>query len=464
MIPEGTSSVNTDCMCTSSIEPTLKINDASVSQILPAETSTHQTSQLNQIKQTDQTVGVGRKEYQSSDTGPYIVHVQRITNTENSGTILHPIAFGNFLKTNKFQNIVPGSVKRIGRNKCVVAFTNPLAANSFLNSNLLSLNKFKAFLPTFNVTRMGLVRGVPSEWSEEEIKENITTPIGTGAVLKIRRLNYKVMVNGSPTWKPSQTVVVTFDGQALPRRIYICYNALSVETYVYPTIQCFRCCRYGHTKIQCRSAAPRCFKCAQNHLGESCVVEEDSASCVNCSGLHYATNKTCPEFQRQKNIKHTMAHSCVSYAEASKAHPAASKSYANTLSTGTPDFHNKNNYFSSQPKTSTSSSHKKTVFLKPRAPPKSAQGYDRAAHNALVRDLQPPSLANGCALPKESDMKLQQNENEQVVDVIINLIKMLLCKNISFEPYDVERLSSLLLNKNLKDGHNNSMELPISNT
>lgn len=161
-----------------------------------------------------------------------------------------------------------------------------------------------------------------------------------------------------------------------------------------------------------------------------------------------------------------MAHSCVSYEEAGKIHPATSKSYANVLTTVTShDSHtNNNSYLSSQPIPSTSSSYKKTVFLKPRAPPKSAQGYDRAAHNALLREFQPPSLANGCALSKESDMKLQQNENEQVVDVIINLIKMLLCKNTSFEPYDVERLCSLLLNKNQKDGHNNSMELPISNT
>ncbi|XP_049870298.1 von Willebrand factor D and EGF domain-containing protein-like [Pectinophora gossypiella] len=51
-------------------------------------------------------------------------------------------------------------------------------------SEKLALNRFKAFIPTFNVTRMGLVRGVPSDWSLEEVKENISTPIGCGNILK----------------------------------------------------------------------------------------------------------------------------------------------------------------------------------------------------------------------------------------------------------------------------------------
>lgn len=117
----------------------------------------------------------------------------------------------------------------------------------------------------------------------EEVTENINVPIGCGKVLRVRRLNYKVTVNGETTWKPSQTVVLTFDGQILPKRIFMYYNALSVELYRYPTIQCYNCCQFARTKIQCRSK-PRSFKCSQDHSGDTCNIEEEKivVLCWSC--------------------------------------------------------------------------------------------------------------------------------------------------------------------------------------
>ncbi|GBP61812.1 hypothetical protein EVAR_88736_1 [Eumeta japonica] len=136
------------------------------------------------------------------------------------------------------------------------------------------------------------------------------------------------MVGGSTIWKPSQTVVLTFDGQMLPQRVFLCYNALSIEVYTYPTIQCYNWCRYGHTKAQCRSR-PRCFKRTNAHISESCTVREDEVSCLHCLGRHTTTRKLCPELDRQKRIKISMAEESISYSETSKKHPAIGKSYVN---------------------------------------------------------------------------------------------------------------------------------------
>lgn len=392
---------------------------------------------------------VGRREYVSSDSSPYLVHVQKITNAPNDGTILHPITFGNFLKKNNFKNIVSGSVKRIGRNRCAVSFSTYNDANDFVNNSQLALHKFKAFIPTFNVTRMGLIRGVPSDWSLEEIQQNMTTPIGCGEIIKIRRLNYKVNVNGTSTWKPSQSIVVTFDGQVLPKRVFMCYNSLPVEIYTYPTIQCYQCCRYGHTKSLCRSA-PRCYKCGQNHTAESCQIEEDAASCIMCSGFHYATSKTCPEFNRQKQIKTSMAHSCISYAEACQVHPPVSKSYADVL-VSTPS------QFSSHPQNSPSSplghttSHKKTVFSKPRSPPKTVKGYDRAAHNALIKELQGPTPANGCAFASNKSTE-PESQHTEIIDIIMNLLNLLLQNKT--KPPNAAIINNVI-NKSTYDGYTN---------
>lgn len=392
---------------------------------------------------------VGRSRYDSTDVAPFVVHIQK----DGETSTVHPISFGHYLKKRGVKNIINGSVKRLGRSKLSLSFSTFSDANAFLNDPDLTLKQFKAFIPTFNVTRMGVVKGVPVEWSAEEIQSNISVPIGCGKVLKARRFNYKV--HGPPVeWKPSQTVVLTFDGQVLPKRVFLCYNSLPVELYSFPTIQCFNCCRFGHTKAKCNSK-PRCYKCGQDHSGDSCNIESDVASCLHCDGQHFATSRSCPEFERQTSVKVYMAQNCVSYAEAIKLHPPVSKPFRDVLSSApSPNF-------SSQPQpTATTSehakSHKKTVFLKPRPAPKTAKGYDRAEHRSLTADYDAPSPLNGCAVPTSPP------ENS-VIDIILALIKALspIDSNIS-QPTNAANIYKLifsLLTKNGQPGQNNTVEL-----
>lgn len=372
-------------------------------------------------------IPIGRTQYDATDSSPYIVHVQREQSSPNDGSILHPISFGRFLKKHFIKNIINGSVKCIGRNRITLSFSNHNDANSFVNHNSLATEKLKAFIPTFTITRMGLVRGVPTEWSPEEIIDNVSVPSGCGKILKVRRLNYKVNIGGSPTWKPSQTVVITFDGKTLPKRIYICYNALAVELYTFPTIQCFSCCRFGHTKLQCRSK-PRCYKCGQEHTGDTCNWEEDCATCCLCSGLHYATNKSCPEFVRQKSIKLSMAENCISYAEAFKLHPPTGKSYAEVLSSTKPTSIEKPILLSSQ--SSSRTSYRKTLTSKPRSPYNAPKGYDRVAHQEFSKDYNMPTGSNGCAYPKPNQNDPEQFSQHALTEIIASLIDILTQNNI----------------------------------
>lgn len=384
----------------------------------------------NPVPVTPQT-SIGRKNYEKTDSAPYVIHVQKEVTSPNDGTTLHPITFGKFLKKHSFTNIINGSVKRIGRNKISMAFSNHTDANNFLTNKSLEAQNLKAYIPTFNVTRMGLVRGVPAEWSPEEIGENISVPLGCGPIIKVRRINFKTFIDGAITWKPTQSVVVTFDGQILPKRIFICYNSLPVDLYIFPTIQCYNCCRYGHTKLQCRSK-PRCFKCGQGHTGDSCDVDEDHASCCMCSGYHFASNKSCPEFDRQKKIKTYMAQNSVSYAEAMKVHPPVGRTYAETLlSSPSKNFSNKPVVISNRiPNTTTS--YKKTIFMKPRSPPKTTQGYDIEAHKNIIKDFQEPQPSNGCALTINENMnKNETNSNMSINDFITAFLQLLSQFNIS---------------------------------
>lgn len=380
-------------------------------------------------------VPVTRIQYESTDNAPYIVHVQRVTESPNDSSTLHPIIFGKFLKRNAIYNVINGSVKRIGRNRVSIGFNNHIDANAFINHNSLNSNNLKAFIPTYNVSRMGVIRGVPADLSPEEMMECTTVPNGCGKILKLRRINFKEIVNGAPVWKPTQTVVVTFDGQVLPERIYMCYTALTVQLYTYPTIQCYNCCRFGHTKLQCRSK-PRCFKCGREHSGDTCDVDEECISCCSCGGIHFATSKSCPEYTRQQKIKFSMAEQCISYVEASRIHPPLSRSYAEMVATAK-DQNPQSTYSLKLNQPSSPSSYRKTVFLKPRSPPTLTKGYDQKEHHNITR-TPTSALSNGCALTEGTPKDRQLNISD-----VIALLNSLIQSN-TIEPSNAAKIIDII--------------------
>lgn len=264
---------------------------------------------------------------------------------------------------------------------------------------------------------MGLVRGVPAEWPPEEVLENIQVPVNSGGArpVKVRRLNFKkIRTDGTFCWMPSETVVITFDGQLLPKRIFICLNSLLVEQYQYPTIQCFRCCRFGHTKEKCRSP-PRCFRCGGSHSGDLCTIESHEAFCCNCpQGLgsgHFANSKVCPEYNRQTAIKKSMTDDNISYVEASNLHAKISrKSYAN-VAAASPQQQTPPHAFTS---------YRKTVFRNPRPAPSLDKGYDRIAHQSIIKD---PVIHSSPVFPEPP----QTNEKliNDLIKILSSVVKIL---------------------------------------
>ncbi|VVC98687.1 unnamed protein product [Leptidea sinapis] len=141
----------------------------------------------------------GPKGYSRDDKGRSRTHLQ---------ASIRALKFGLFLHQNKFTHIVKDGVKSVGRNRVSVEFSNAQAANDFLSNQILTLTKYKAAIPIFNITRMGLVRGVPIDWSVEDFVESLELPIGCGEVLKARRLNRKNIIKGITEWVPTQSTII----------------------------------------------------------------------------------------------------------------------------------------------------------------------------------------------------------------------------------------------------------------
>nr|XP_026500138.1 uncharacterized protein LOC113403767 [Vanessa tameamea] len=269
-----------------------------------------------QTKYTHPFSSEGPKSYSDNDKGPFIVHMSWEISDPASGTTIRSIKFGQFLHTHKVSVIINDGLKNVGHNKISVVFSTSNTANLFLVYPIIEMCKYKATVPTFNVTRMGLIKDVPVDRIMEELATSLDLPTGCGEVLKVRHLNRKTYTDGVPTWVPTQSVVITFRGQMLPKKVYSYHTSLPIETYKLPTIQCLNCCHYGHIKTQFRSQ-PRCFKCSKSHTVESCNVSKDNATCLHCSGNHCTTDKDCPEFSGQQSIKIVMSQDNISYIEAS---------------------------------------------------------------------------------------------------------------------------------------------------
>lgn len=396
----------------------------------------------------DPTFSEGPKCYTNDDKGPFIIHVSREVADPSAGTSIRAIQFGQFLHKNKISSIINDGVKNVGRNRISVEFSTFKSANDFLTNPILEMAKYKTNIPTYNVTRMGLTKGVPVDWSMNEFVESLVLPSGCGKVLKARRLNRKTINEGTVTWVPTLTVVLTFQGQVLPERIFSYHTSLPIEPYKLPTIMCLNCCRYGHTKTQCRSK-PRCFKCSQNHTGESCHVPIDKSTCLHCSGCHFATDKDCPEFSRQQSIKIVMSTDSISYIEASSRFPPSRRSYADiakemfTPPTYVPSSPNKPNNpkHTSVPNSPSHQSYRETVVRSPRPRVPQPKGYDVKAHQAIVANIS-SSSSNGCALNNNPD-PIYPNKNllESLSQILLSIVST--CSEIPLPSNVAQNLSTL---------------------
>jgi hypothetical protein len=327
--------------------------------------------------------------YKSTSPGPFMVYVQNIEDKP-----LRPMNFGRLLHKANIKGIIPGGVRKEGRNRISLTFSSASAANNFVSGEFVSINSFKAYLPVFRLTKMGVVKGIDVDLTEEDILEHVTIPDSTGKILKIRRLNRKDGKNldGETNWVKSQTCVFTFEGQILPKNIYLFHNSLRVELYTYPTSQCYACGRFGHIKKSCRSL-PRCLKCAGNHLSSVCDSPAGIEKCINCSGDHEANDTSCPMFQREKEVKFIMARDNMSYREASSLIPRRGKSYAETLSS---------------PSTSQRVTISRPVKPRPKITPELP--YDKKSYNNLL------SYTNGQPFSTNRGSAASETENSDRTD------------------------------------------------
>ena len=92
--------------------------------------------------------------------------------------------------------------------------------------------------------------------------------------------------------KPPGTFILMFQSQTLPKYIRVGYYRVAVSQFIPNTIRCYKCQKFGHTKLNCRKNEV-CNKCGKDHTdSQECTNE---VKCVNCQGNHAFNDKTCPK-------------------------------------------------------------------------------------------------------------------------------------------------------------------------
>ena len=83
----------------------------------------------------------------------------------------------------------------------------------------------------------------------------------------------RIMTKRRGTWVPTHSVVLSFNQEELPRDVTIGYVRVKVRPYIPNPMRCYRCQRFGHTRIACRNR-PACAKCASTeHLDDECEAD-----------------------------------------------------------------------------------------------------------------------------------------------------------------------------------------------
>lgn len=154
----------------------------------------------------------------------------------------------------------------------------------------------------------GVVSGIPVKISADEVKENVTNV----RVNEVKRL--KASRDGVK--RDSLSVMIAFDEERLPEKIYIGYICYNVRPYVPPPLRCFKCQRFGHVAAVCKGKE-RCSRCGGEHEYGKCA-EGAKLKCCNCGGEHSSAYRGCEASKKAEEVQRIKVNHGVSYAEAVK--------------------------------------------------------------------------------------------------------------------------------------------------
>lgn len=198
--------------------------------------------------------------------------------------------------------------KNIARNLLVVTMKASPDVSRLLEVEKLGSWRVKCRLPANHATSVGVIGPFGGEVSNEELTEALTSEGYQGAIaeriLKGRELSRTSMFK------------VTFPCNTLPSYVTIGYQRFRVNIFIAKPWQCFRCQRFAHSALTCKSP-PRCVVCGGGHGVKECS-NVGAPKCCNCGGAHTANYGGCPRMKQANAVEKTRSMFKLSYSDAVK--------------------------------------------------------------------------------------------------------------------------------------------------
>jgi hypothetical protein len=185
----------------------------------------------------------------------------------------------------------------------ILEFNSPSRANNFVNNTDLSLIQGKAYIPPSFVEIVGIIKGVPTQYSDDELLECLSTFENKKKINHVRRFT---RTNPDGSISPLETVAIHFQSNTLPELVKMHGGLVfSVFKYNKSPLSCKRCLNYGHPARLCKSKTPNCKFCSGQHNSVDCPQRNNTDNtriCYHCKGNHTGDSNECPKYQEQKNI------------------------------------------------------------------------------------------------------------------------------------------------------------------
>lgn len=161
--------------------------------------------------------------YSENNAGPYDVHIQHTSNPKSQ---LHLLFLERTVCELGIEDIL--EIKKIVFSKVSIYFKSRDAANALINDKKQSVKDLEGFIPPFRISRKGIIKDVPLDFTDQQILHNITSPI---KVVAVNRLNRRIPsvphsdsqadTSSTASYSPSLSVSLTFEGQKIPKHVYM---------------------------------------------------------------------------------------------------------------------------------------------------------------------------------------------------------------------------------------------------
>jgi hypothetical protein len=202
---------------------------------------------------------------------------------------------------------IAGKVKNASRLKngtLLVEIFNENQADLLLKANLLGSHPIRVERHTsLNSSRRVAKTDSLDGMSDEEIQSTLADQ----CVSKAYRLIGREMVT-----HPLRPFLLTFETPFLPSTVHVGYERVAVRPYIPNPMRCFRCQRFWHIQQRCASSLV-CGVCGENGNGEAPC--SNPPHCVNCTGSHGSSDKSCPIYPTEKCIQELRVREGVSFHE-----------------------------------------------------------------------------------------------------------------------------------------------------